>query len=123
MAQQCTQPRAAVAARAPRPDEVADFMDACRAFLFPGFFHHIDAVPSGIVRKLTPLVEDACTVIPHCALDARHVASLFVQTLPSIAGLLMRDVEATFLGDPAAESTDEVIICYPGIQAITTHRV
>lgn len=123
MAQQCLHFRTAVAGRAPRPVEVADFMDACRAFLFPGFFHHIDALPSGIVRKLTPLIDDACTVITSHELDSRHVASLFAEKLPAITGLLARDVEATYLGDPAAESTDEVVICYPGIHAITNHRV
>ena len=33
------------------------------------------------------------------------------------------DVQAAFDGDPAAQSTDETIFCYPGLFAITVHRL
>jgi serine O-acetyltransferase len=43
--------------------------------------------------------------------------------LPSIRTLLDSDVEAAYLGDPAAQSVDEVLICYPGIVAIIHYRL
>ena len=37
--------------------------------------------------------------------------------------LLAEDVQAAYDGDPAAKSPGETIFCYPGIFAITNHRV
>ncbi|RMX07692.1 serine acetyltransferase [Corticibacter populi] len=43
--------------------------------------------------------------------------------LPAIRRLLDSDVVAAFKGDPAALSVDEILLSYPGIQAIIHHRV
>ena len=37
--------------------------------------------------------------------------------------MLATDAEAAFTGDPACRSIDEVIFCYPGLEAITVHRL
>jgi serine O-acetyltransferase len=37
--------------------------------------------------------------------------------------MLSDDVQAAYEGDPAAKSPSETIFCYPGIFAITNHRV
>jgi serine O-acetyltransferase len=47
----------------------------------------------------------------------------FLECLPDVRGMLALDVRAAFDGDPAAKSTDEIIFCYPGLQAITVHRL
>jgi serine O-acetyltransferase len=33
------------------------------------------------------------------------------------------DVKAAFAGDPAAKSYNEIVFSYPGLFAITTHRI
>ena len=43
--------------------------------------------------------------------------------LPEIRGLLAEDVRAAVEGDPAATGPDEVILCYPGLYAITVFRI
>lgn len=43
--------------------------------------------------------------------------------LPEIRKTLATDVEAAYLGDPAAQSYGEVISCYPAIKALTCYRV
>lgn len=57
--------------------------------------------------------------------DARAVALVrsFGQSLPGIRALLDSDVLAAYQGDPAARSVDEVLLCYPGIQAMIHHRI
>ncbi|MCL4136971.1 UNVERIFIED_CONTAM: hypothetical protein GTU68_059392 [Idotea baltica] len=35
----------------------------------------------------------------------------------------MTDVQAAFLGDPACKNFDEVILCYPGLRAVTVYRL
>lgn len=47
----------------------------------------------------------------------------FLETLPEVRELLASDVQAAYDGDPAATSLDEVIFCYPGIEAITVQRL
>lgn len=47
----------------------------------------------------------------------------FSQALPQIRALLDSDVIAAFEGDPAAQSVDEVLLCYPGILAMIYHRL
>jgi serine O-acetyltransferase len=47
----------------------------------------------------------------------------FALKLPALRALLDTDIRAAFEGDPAARSVDEVLVCYPGITAITHHRI
>jgi serine O-acetyltransferase len=37
--------------------------------------------------------------------------------------VLEQDVEAAYVGDPAAKSHHEIIFCYPGLEAITVYRI
>ncbi|BCM24392.1 serine O-acetyltransferase EpsC [Methyloradius palustris] len=55
--------------------------------------------------------------------EARKVVKKFAETLPSIRILLDSDILAAYEGDPAARSIDEVLVCYPGITAITHYRI
>jgi serine O-acetyltransferase len=54
---------------------------------------------------------------------ARVIARDFASGLPAIRELLDSDVEAAYLGDPAARSVDEVLLCYPCVLAIIHHRL
>ena len=47
----------------------------------------------------------------------------FLNQLPEIRRVLATDVQAAYDGDPACKSTDEVIFCYPGLEAITVFRL
>ena len=55
--------------------------------------------------------------------EAARIIGAFASSLPSVRELLDTDVEAAFLGDPAARSVDEVLICYPSMLAIIHHRL
>ncbi|NNP72108.1 serine acetyltransferase [Acinetobacter defluvii] len=54
---------------------------------------------------------------------AQRVVSEFAEKLPTLRRILDTDVIAAYEGDPAARSVDEVLLCYPGILAITYHRI
>jgi serine O-acetyltransferase len=53
--------------------------------------------------------------------QAKAVA--FLEKLPELRRVLVTDVEAAYAGDPACKSLDEVIFCYPGLEAITVYRL
>ncbi|MGW8202323.1 serine O-acetyltransferase EpsC [Sphingomonas bisphenolicum] len=55
--------------------------------------------------------------------EAARIIAAFAQSLPTLRVLLDTDVDAAFLGDPAARSVDEVLICYPSMLAIIHHRL
>lgn len=54
---------------------------------------------------------------------AAGITQAFAQRLPRIRSLLESDIQAAYEGDPAARSVDEVLVCYPGITAITYYRL
>ncbi len=54
---------------------------------------------------------------------AKKIVNQFIATLPSVRTLLVEDVKAAYNGDPAALSYAEVKLAYPGLKAITSHRI
>jgi serine O-acetyltransferase len=48
---------------------------------------------------------------------------LFLERLPELRAQLATDVQAAYDGDPACKSLDEVIFCYPGLEAVTVYRL
>ncbi|MDR3300695.1 MAG: serine acetyltransferase, partial [Candidatus Accumulibacter sp.] len=60
---------------------------------------------------------------PNADRDAAALVKTFAAGLPSLRILLDLDVEAAFRGDPAARSVDEILLSYPGVQAIIHHRL
>jgi len=58
-----------------------------------------------------------------CRAAAALVVDEFFEELPAIRIILGKDLEAAVRGDPAAKSADEVILSYPGFQAIALHRI
>ena len=56
-------------------------------------------------------------------LRAQEAATEMINKLPSIARMVQLDLEATFDGDPAAASREEILFSYPGLFAIMVYRV
>ncbi|MCI7000314.1 MAG: serine O-acetyltransferase [Clostridiales bacterium] len=54
---------------------------------------------------------------------AADLAAEMVAKLPQIAQKVQMDLEATFDGDPAAASREEILFSYPGLFAILVYRV
>lgn len=54
--------------------------------------------------------------------QATVIVAAFAEQLPRIRRQLDSDLHAAFRGDPAATSIEEVLVCYPGMKAITDHR-
>jgi len=50
-------------------------------------------------------------------------AILFLEQIPDLRRRLAKDVQAAYEGDPACKCVDEVIFCYPGLEAITVYRL
>ena len=55
--------------------------------------------------------------------DAKEIVDEFVAALPEVRRLVETDVQAAYDGDPAATSRMEVVMAYPGLYAVTIHRL
>ena len=110
----------------------SDFMH----LLFPGFFEQTPLTKDGVegatvarlesvFARLTVETEKALRSVgdPAPADNARAHAMALLEALPAVRHILQTDVEAAYLGDPAARSTDEIILAYPCVLAISLQRV
>lgn len=124
----------------PQRSAVIDLIAQIRVLLFPGYFDNdtpAGASTSSLVgerllrigRILAFQVERALRFadgdLPRdeAARRAMRISEEFLDELPRVQGLLLKDAEAAFQGDPAALSREEVILCYPGLFAIFVHRI
>ncbi|MFQ5805458.1 MAG: serine O-acetyltransferase [Phycisphaerae bacterium] len=111
---------------------------------YPGYFGRQGLTRHNIsyhVGELVPrLWEQLCTEIAQCLChDAEECGDLpadqtrsperaiqladeFLKRMPAVRAQLAEDVQAHYDGDPAAESTSEIILAYPGMLAITIYR-
>ena len=126
----------------PSEGYVVDLIELFRDLLFPGYFsrdpldpvnmkYSLGQTVSVLYDKLSELIihhirhdclryDQTCT---HCEESGQAKALAVLDSIPTIRDILATDVRATFEGDPAAQSHDEVIFSYPGIYAIMIHRV
>ncbi len=52
-----------------------------------------------------------------------EICDCFFNKLPDIQSMLLKDVQAAFDGDPAAQSKEEIIFSYPGFLAVFVYRI
>lgn len=68
-------------------------------------------------------VFDRCRDCGDCAAKAHAAVTRLIESLPDIKRTLQQDIVAAYEGDPAARSVMEVVMSYPGLQAIMVHRI
>lgn len=130
----------------PSQPAVVAILEELLAIIFPGY--HGEPVPGDadlemlagarldlLARHLTTMIEQTlvfcynqkcqCEILwgTDLAAMAAGTALDYLEQLPTIRSLLDTDVTAAFEGDPAATNIEEIILCYPGVQAIAVHRL
>ena len=76
-----------------------------------------------IKKALIYVTQDAEVSNCHCFSLAKKTAQALIEEIPEIRRKVGLDVQAAFQGDPAAKSTEEVIVSYPGLEAIVIYRI
>ncbi len=115
---------------------VVDIIQDLKSVLFPGYFgvdSSADVLPEYYFGYRLNHIYDRLKEQIRIALDYRNeadhvkrseeITARFVQQLPHIQELLLKDVQAGFDGDPAAKSKEEIIFSYPGFYAIYIYRL
>jgi serine O-acetyltransferase len=68
-------------------------------------------------------LEENRAPIENIGETSAEIVNRFIDTIPQIRTMLIGDVKAAYNGDPAALSYAEVKLAYPGLTAITSHRI
>ena len=55
--------------------------------------------------------------------EAESITLAFMQRVLHIREMLTTDLEAAYLGDPAARSVEEILLSYPSVEAVSTYRI
>jgi serine O-acetyltransferase len=55
--------------------------------------------------------------------ESCRIAGEFLGRIPALRRRLATDAFAAFEGDPSCRNLDEVILCYPGFEAVTVYRL
>ena len=101
---------------------VAGILKRCFAVLHPCVYGLSDAETAGGTAAIeAALAKDVALLMPGT--DAHATCRAFLDSFPEIRRLTETDVQAAYEGDPAATSTMEVVMAYPGLYAVTTHRI
>ena len=126
----------------PNRETVIHLLQDLQAVVFPGFLtaetldktnlhyltgeriHRIVASLTQETKKALLYVCDASCVNPNTCLNlAQKTAFSLIEEIPEIRRKINLDAKAALAGDPAAKSLEEVILSYPGLEAILVHRI
>ncbi|MEA3161447.1 MAG: serine O-acetyltransferase [Gammaproteobacteria bacterium] len=128
----------------PSREAIVEILESVLDLMYPGYFgrqdlnagnltQHVEQMAAALVPKLEREIEHCLcygrereTAPPEfgeCAPRANELTEIFLRRLPQIRGLLIRDVQAAFDGDPAALNLDEIILAYPGVLAVSVYRI
>jgi serine O-acetyltransferase len=128
------------ARRAPSREALEDILNRLTEALFPRHYGRYDLdgenIDYFVGHTLSVALDRLCEQIHRGALfvgdelllgfhrqDAIDLARRFASELPAVRGLLISDLRAAFVGDPAAKNFPEILIGYPGMTAIIHHRL
>jgi serine O-acetyltransferase len=125
----------------PSREAVVDIARDLLRLVFPGFYDkdpihlnelvaYTSKLMSSVASRLQNEIKrsldyrpcDGCDVNDLAGTAARLTAE-FLGDLPSVRAVLQTDVTAAYEGDPAAISNEEIILAYPGVEAIAVQRM
>ncbi len=117
----------------PNRKEIVKVIKDLQSLLFPNYFMHSEGSENvlsqtelllNIYNRLVLQIKGAYA-FNGTAMDKtpEELCNEFIERLPKIKQMLIKDIEAIYEGDPAAKCHEEVLICYPGFYAISIFRL
>ena len=117
----------------PQRDQIILLIEELRKVMFPGYFsdesddyflgHTLNRIWNMLYAQLKLAFSYGNPDAEAVKARAQQLCGEFFSQIPDIQRMLVKDVEAEFEGDPAAQSRAEVIFSYPGLFAIFVYRV
>ena len=126
----------------PSKGEIIKILNKLQSIMYPGYFRNNVYKFYTIGNDMSMLLEDALfnlikqtnlvlkqdmryKEMPADKIEkiSREKIMIFMEKIPLIREYLNTDIEAAYLGDPAAYSKEEIIFSYPGLYAIFVNRI
>ena len=126
----------------PDKQKIIDLTEKLLKLVFPGFYREKTFKMYNAQNGLSVLIEDVFYRLRQQIVlalryregsdpsdeerreaEAYAICSAFFRRLPAVRTLVESDLQADFQGDPAATSTEEIILAYPGLMASTVNRI
>ena len=126
----------------PDNEAVIDIVQKLLNILYPGYYREknyrsyndnsrISILIEDVVYNLTKQIaialrfRDDYAQAPEDKIKdtAEDIAITFISRIPKIREYSDTDMEAFYQGDPAAYNKEEIVLCYPGLLAVTVNRL
>ena len=128
----------------PKYEVVIEVIESLKEIIYPGYrrreglhlgnvLYHVGDLIDSLHDRLTTLIGRALRHEAGASADCdgevdyealgQAKAIQFLEQLPDLRRELALDVRAAYEGDPAVKTPDEVIFCYPGLEAVTVYRL
>ncbi len=112
------------------PKEMLEvFINSVLHIFFPGYFKEIKDIDQDYSNSLEDMKKSLSSLLKHCQMISKKDMEIpnsiqsFLEQIPNLDELLGLDLDAILNGDPAANSKEEIILCYPGFYAIFLYRI
>ncbi len=127
----------------PSPDKLKIIVDKIRQIVFPGYYGEINLRNETLPFYIGVLIDQVFELLSEQIFsglcfanehednlhvedkrkEAERITIDFINGISELRRMLITDVKAAYLADPAANSEGEVIFCYPGTRAISSYRI
>jgi len=127
----------------PVNNAIVDILDNLMEIIFPGYTgkriittENVSYIIGELLCKVRSSLESQilralkhecrinnCQNSCDCKLQAVDITEYLLNNIIEIRKLLIEDVKAADRGDPAAKSLEEIVISYPGLKALSIHRI
>ncbi len=128
----------------PSRKEVVKMIELLQSVIFPGYVGNRDVTEESLGYHMGSNLHQASLIMADeihrglcfacqrdtvdrtpadCLGQAQRITADFLRALPEIRRQMALDAVAAYEGDPAASSPSEAIFCYPGVLALTCHRI
>jgi len=129
----------------PAKDNIVRLVEDIQALLFPGLIRQesfdnlnltyvVGQQTVSIFYRLKEAIElvlcwkasqegENCEEKPEFGEQVENIAFEFLEYIPELRKVLSEDVDAILHGDPASVSKREIVLAYPGLQAVSVFRI
>ena len=129
----------------PAKESIVSLIEDIQILLFPGLIrqesfdnlnlpHAVGQQTVSIFYRLREAIElvlcwkasqegEHCEELPEFEEEVETIAFEFLEYIPELRDVLSEDVDATLHGDPASVSKREIVLAYPGLQAVSVYRI
>ncbi len=102
---------------------VMQFVSLVRGAIYPSVYGCGYTTKNEDLEDAAAMLSDLLSgVMPDSATHGGVLIDFF-RSLPEVAALLNTDLQAAYEGDPAARSTEEIMLAYPAFEAISMYRL